>query len=147
VITYELQWGASNRATISTAQEFDDIARGVETQRGHGDAPFQIVIVPTDRNTNQARRGFLAIGVGNPDRAFAFWAGEGGGWGRESAVAPLTEELAFDYCGEWTQFYPDQTCVMPETAKAAAREYITTGRRPTGLTWWDPDNEPAEGAQ
>jgi hypothetical protein len=144
--TFELQWGGNNRALIKTVQELDNNVRDIEGQRGDGDAPFQIVIVVADDSIDPVGQEFLAIGVGHPERAFAFWAGEGGGWGRESGVSPLTDEVPFDYCGQWTEFHPEQTCVMPETAKVAAREYIATGRRPTGLTWWDPDNEPADGA-
>ena len=134
--TYDVQWGGNKRAAVTTVDELDQVIAEIEQQRGAGDTPFHVSIGVEDKDADPFEQGGLDVGIGHPDRAFAFWAGEGpGGYGQETGVPPTPEIIAFDLAGEWTQYYAEETQINAETAKVAAREYIATGRRPTCLEW------------
>lgn len=84
---------------------------------------------------------YLEIGVGHPERSYAYWYGgpEGGFADEEPALPPWpagVEEIWFALeNGEPMFGSPDRACVSTRSARAAALEFVRTGQRPTVLTW------------
>jgi hypothetical protein len=90
------------------------------------------------QNRRAADGSALQIGVGHPHRAFALWLAPDGGIGVDPGAEPWpdgAEDIAFDYGGDAVFVGADRGRVRPGAARAAAREFVTTGRRPTCLTW------------
>ncbi|SFE47502.1 Immunity protein Imm1 [Actinopolyspora alba] len=50
---------------------------------------------------------------------------------------PTPDDAGFDYGGTWPHAPLDSAVPVAE-AHQVAREFLTTGRRPTNLTWQDP---------
>jgi hypothetical protein len=78
--------------------------------------------------------------LGHPERAFLLFIGEGGGLGyrQDMPAWPAgAADIAFDYGGDPVFCGEDRARVSPQTARHAAREFVTTGRRPTSVQWVD----------
>jgi hypothetical protein len=136
--TYSVEWGGNEPAIIGAVEELDELLEELADSTGDEGAPYAVSIAAV--TADEAEHPFgpegLQVGVGHPARAFVFWAGDdSSGYGHESGVASYSEGIGFDLGGQWTEYHPDETRVTAETAKAAAREYVTTGERPTCLEW------------
>jgi hypothetical protein len=71
---------------------------------------------------------------GDPERAAVMYSDDvEGGWGFEPALSPLAKDLDCDY----GSIEPDRTRVTATAARLAVQEYVTTGRQPTNLSWFD----------
>jgi Immunity protein Imm1 len=51
------------------------------------------------------------------------------------SLAPAPAAISFDYGGELTDYHPDKLRLTPKQVRQAAREYVTTGKRPTNISW------------
>lgn len=142
-MTYVVTWGRGERRTVSTVAELD-AALDEATEPG---VPRVVGIYPPEHLNDDASPwdeplpSALQIGVGHPDRAFVLWLGPDGGIGVEATAEPWpdgTADIAFDYGGDAVFVGADRGRVSPAIAQAAAREFVTTGRRPSGLDWAEP---------
>lgn len=107
-----------------------------------GELPYSVAIIVADDST--ADPVMMEIGVGHPERSFAFYTGgpDDGAWAYE-AVVPEISGWIIDYGGQATDVADHQTRVTAATAREAARRFVATdGRRPGNLHWdGDPDAE------
>lgn len=122
-------------ASISTAAELDAVLDQVADQAVTDDQPYAVQIYRDGEDVG------LMIGVGHPERSFVSWVdnavpeGTGDAAAHEPGVVAPNEPIGLDFFGTWTELDPQRTRVMPEAARQAAREYIETGQRPTGVEW------------
>lgn len=68
---------------------------------------------------------------GHPERAAMTWLGEHPGRAVDPSLPPWPEPIGYDH-GE---AQPARTRVTPAQVRAALREYLRTGQRPTTITW------------
>ena len=79
----------------------------------------------------------VEITVADPRRASLLYSGPGGmGWGFDDAI-PLEpgDPILVNSGGEPTEYDAERWRVTPDQARQAVREFVTTGHRPTCLTW------------
>lgn len=133
---YQVQWGRGEPVTVASVEELDAVLDEVAGMTGDGNAPFAVSITEDEDGADPFGPVGLQVGFGHPSRGFVFWTGdEEGGYGREPGIGPHREGIGFDLGGQWTEYHPDETRVTPETARQAARHYVETGQRPTGIDW------------
>ena len=130
---FALHWGLSNAARIHTADDLDTILGVLTTVRGRDGAPYAVDLLPAG-----ALDGGLQIGVGHPHRAFVLALDAVGGYAVDPELPPWPEPIVFDCGHDVLDFKPAWTRVNPDTAIAAAREYVRTGVRPVALSF-DPN--------
>jgi hypothetical protein len=135
-MSYAVKWGREPRRLIHGVEELDDVIDSLATARGDAQAPYVLsVFLPTpDEDDDYAG---VQIAVGAPERSFVFYNGPGGGYGFDPALEEWAEDIVFDLGGQATEYHPAETRVTPAAALAAARQFVGTGRRPTGLQWLD----------
>ncbi|MBT8228366.1 MAG: hypothetical protein HKP61_18215 [Dactylosporangium sp.] len=95
---------------------------------------YDLTIIPVVEDAEFDELPGLEVGVGHPDRAFVHFTtadGLGSGHGAEPGAEPWPNTLAWDYSGQRTDYDPVKTRVTPAAARQAARQYVTTGQRPT----------------
>jgi len=138
VTTYSVSWGYDPHMTrsVQSAEELDAVLdEAVEAQDEDG---LHYVIDIVDPDTKHGEFDLplgLHMGVG-PKRAKVFWTGPGENIGYEPGVPPVTTDLPeFNYGGLPTEESPETVRVTPAVAREAAREFVTTGQRPTCLEW------------
>jgi len=137
---YDVWYGRHGREPVSSVAELDTVLDAVQRQRGDGGAPFVVTIVPVVEDAEFDELPGLQVGVGLDDRAFVFFSaadGHGTGYGVEPGITQWPTVLAWDYSGQWTDYEPAKTRVTLATAREAARQYVTTGRRPINVQWSD----------
>jgi hypothetical protein len=132
-MTFLVGWGRDvGSAQVTTAAELDQVLDGIEAEPSN--LPFSVSIVLADGSELPP---LLELGVGHPDRSFAYHVGADGtsAWAYQPGVTPV-EGFIFDYGGVATDAWPERTRVTPSAVRAAAREFVTTGgHRPTSLQW------------
>jgi hypothetical protein len=142
-MSYVVTWGRGGRRSVSTVAELDaalDEATDPGVPRVVGIYPpehFDGAASPWDEPLPPA----LQIGVGHPDRAFVLWLAPDGGVGVDPDVEPWPDgaaDIAFDYGGDPIFVGADRGRVGPASARAAAREFVASGNRPTCVGWVDP---------
>lgn len=122
-------------AGIATVTELDRVLDGITVEPDG--LPYSVAIFIPDDTTPYPVT--LEIGVGHPDRSFAFHVGgrDQAAWAHEPSV-PEGDGMLIDYAGQATDLAPHQTQVTPVGARQAAREFVSTGgTRPTNLQWDD----------
>lgn len=139
-MTYTVQWGRGGSRNLTTADELDTLLDEI-TSSGR---PQAVTIYPPGYHDDPDASPWdapaieaLEIGIGHADRAYVRWLATGA-VGSEPGVPPWPEgasDIAFDYGGDPIFCGPERARTTPQAARAAAREYVRTGRRPTGLTW------------
>ena len=134
--TFDISWGTGGGASgIADVADLDRVLDGITVEPDG--LPYSVAIFIPDDTTPYPVA--LEIGVGHPDRSFAFHVGgrDQAGWGREPSVRE-GDGMLVDYAGQATDLAPHQTQVTPGSARQAAREFVGTGgARPTNLEWDD----------
>ncbi|GAA0909302.1 Imm1 family immunity protein [Virgisporangium aurantiacum] len=142
-MSYVVTWGRGERRTVSTIGELD-AALDEATNPG---MPRVVGIYPPEHLNSDASPWdeplppALQIGVGHPGRAFVLWLAPDGGIGVDGDAEPWPDgaaDIAFDYGGDPVFVGADRGRVRPATARAAAREFVVTGQRPTCVDWAEP---------
>jgi hypothetical protein len=131
-MTMRVGWGnGAGAAEVTGSADLDAVLDTIQP----GGLPYCVsVVVPDDEVDFPV---LLEICVGHPDRSFVYHVGADGSsaWGYEPDLEPIAP-FDFDYCGQFTETWPERTQVTLATARAAAREFVTTGGcRPTCLSW------------
>lgn len=141
-MSYVVTWGRGNRRPASTIAELDT---ALDEAAASG-VPRMVGIYPPEHLAGDASPwdeplpAALQVGVGHPDRSFVLWLGPEGGIGVEADALPWpvgAADIAFDYGGDAVFAGPGRARVTPATARQAAREFVSTGQRPTCLQWAD----------
>ena len=133
---FDVSWGGDGGATgITTAAELDRVLDGIVV--GPGRMPYSVAIyVPDESDLIPV---MLEIGIGHPERSFAFYVGEreaDAGWAHEPGV-PEGDDMLVDHAGQATDVDPFRTRVTVAGAREAARRFVASGgRRPTNLEWY-----------
>ncbi|ASW55762.1 Imm1 family immunity protein [Plantactinospora sp. KBS50] len=123
-----------NEVPVSTAQELDLVLDRVNAQAAAENLPYAVQI------HQPGRHGAIMIGIGHPERSFVDWLdrsqphGSGNRYATDPDLPPVSEAIAFDFYGDWTEMPPERTRISPERAREAAREYLHTGQQPS-LAW------------
>jgi Immunity protein Imm1 len=120
-----LVWGSDREAEIGTVDELDAIV-----DRLHSEAesqPFVVELVAENGAT-------LSVGLGRPVTVVNYLAESGDPPYLQSLGEDATDELVFDYRGDWSE-YPPESAVPVEVGRQALREFFATGRPPKTLTW------------
>jgi hypothetical protein len=134
---FSVSWNAGRREKfVETISELDFVLDQIERERSDNGLPFMVDVTSTEANYQGFPVG-LHMSVGHPVRARVDWAGPPK---PSTAVDPGVppwegEAIAFDYGGLPTEEDTESLRVTPETARQAAREYVTTGQRPTCVGW------------
>lgn len=68
---------------------------------------------------------------GHPERAAMAWLGDGAGDAADPSLPLWPEPIYYDF-GE---ALPERIRVTPAQVRAAVREYVHTGQRPTAVNW------------
>ncbi len=122
-MSYLVKYGREPQISVADANDLDAILDRLAPRRGRGGAPYMVRIFTLDKDGEYVG---IQIGVGHPRRSFVFYAGEpGGGYGQQTGIPPLTGEITFDCGGQATEYPPGWARVTPETARQAAREFVT----------------------
>lgn len=137
-MTFEVWAGGVMRRIVASGAEVDTVLADISVLRGDDDAPFMVTILPIVPGADIDEISGLEVAVGHPERSVVHWTavtGHGSGYGVEPGVPPWPEIIAFDYGNQISCYLPDQTRVTAQTGRLAARQYVTTGERPTCLQW------------
>ena len=132
---YTLEWslnpgtGGCYERQVTTGDELDQFLNRIERDHRQS-APVVVTLYRPD----EASEG-LQIGIGHPDRGFAFMIESGGGYAYQPDLPEVSLPVDFDYNGQLTSYRPDQLRITPAQARTAAGEYLSTGQRPTSLLW------------
>jgi hypothetical protein len=130
---YRVGWGGrTGTAEVYTAAELDEVLDRIHVPAG--ELPYSVGIVIPDDSIFPA---MLEIGIGHPDRSFAYHVSHDGdsAWAYQPELEPL-EGVTVNYAGTPTEIWPERARVTPGAARNAAREFVTTGgQRPSSLAW------------
>lgn len=140
---YSVTWDGPNahephrgrRVTVSSETELDAVLDQVAVESRNKGIAFAVQI-------NRAEApGAVMIGVGDAHRSFVDWLMDKGHrlYGSESQGPDGDDPVAYDVYGNWHEHPAEQSRVTPTGARAAAREYVRTGQRPSGVTWKVPE--------
>jgi hypothetical protein len=128
-VRFTLHWGPDRSARITSINELNGHLELLRGLCGRDGAPIAVDLVPAG-----AEPGGLQIGLGHPERAFVLSLEPGGGaFAVQDDVPGWPEPIAFDVGNELVDFKPEWTRVRPLAVIEAARQYVRTGVRPTGL--------------
>ncbi|GAA0507567.1 hypothetical protein GCM10011581_20670 [Saccharopolyspora subtropica] len=123
-------------AEVTTAEELDQLLHQVDADAIAEAIPTYVEI--TDPDQQRA----LHIGLGRPDKISSLTF-----YDTESVTTSITtlsptetpsEEWAFDFGGTWTHA-PRDSAIPTGDAIRSAREFLTTGQRPTNVEWQTPE--------
>lgn len=125
-MTFTIGWSQGS-ATAENAEEIDAVLDRIAADPRR--RAFLVHIAPVDDD-----QSLMELVWGHPERAMVMYTDDDcGGWGFEPSLAPLTTDLNYDY----GSIEPERTRVSAAAARQAVREYVTTGRQPTNLSWFD----------
>jgi len=132
----DARWSAQIlRLANSPVAELDAVFDRVERERGDTGLPFKVDI--GDGSGDEDVSYGLVVGLGHAKRSSLMWIGPPrGGMGVEVGVPAWDgEAIAFEYGGLPTEETAETLRVTPATAREAARQYVSTGERPTCVAW------------
>lgn len=135
-MTYRATWGYDGQQTVNSATELDTLLDRLEHERGEEGDPLAVAIIDLDADP-ELRPG-LDLGLGHPNRSFLFYSGTTAtetGYAADPALPAWDTDIYWDRGGSPDPHEPARTRIRPEQAREAARQYVTTGRRPTTVTW------------
>jgi Immunity protein Imm1 len=121
--------------TVTTIAELDAVLDRVAAQAVTDGLAYAVQIFQPDQ------RNAVMLGVGHPDRSFLDWLDRSQPHGSEDRIGvdpntpPATDDIPFDVYGDWSELSPERTRITVPTAYQAAREYVSTGQRPTSVSW------------
>ena len=136
--TFDVTWGsdtAGGADKVTTADELDRVLDAITVTPGG--LPYSVAIIVPDGTRYPVT---LEIGIGHPERSFAYYVGPGdddAAWAYEPDLTPV-DGIMIDYAGQATELWPERSRVSTHAARTAARHFITTsGHRPDNLSWDD----------
>jgi hypothetical protein len=135
---YEATWAGAGHATVDGPEQVDAVLSPLHDSG-------RPVVVDVLRYQDGTPVDGVQIGVGHPERSFVLWIGEQGGYAAQAGVGPWGDDIEFAHGGEPTAYHPEETRITPEAAFALVREVVDTGRRPAGVEWYAPADDPADG--
>lgn len=120
------------RADVSTAAELDALLDRIEADPAVSEAPPLVELVTSDESRA------LDIGLARPGYSVVIWHDDDADEVLSSRGAiSVPSDAAFDFGGTWTHI-PDGSAIPVDLARQAAREFMTTGCRPTCIEWQVP---------
>ena len=140
--TFDVTWGGDatgGAEKVTTVEDLDRVLDSITVTPGT--LPFSVAIIVPDVSRYPVT---LEIGVGHPERSFAYYIGPGdddAAWAFQPDLAPV-EGILIDYAGQATEVWPERSRVSIHAARDAARRFVATGgRRPDNLAWDDVGDE------
>jgi hypothetical protein len=131
---YQVRSLVEPESSVATVKELDALLDRVAAVPGESGAGHEVWVF------NWVGGKFLGVqlGVGHPDRSFVhFNDASEQVFGYQPDVGYAAGYLAFDQVvgSSPLRHPPALTRVTPAAARLAAREFVTTGQRPTCLSW------------
>jgi len=116
-------------AQVSTVAELDELLDRLHFDPVLRDAPPLVELVTPDETRA------LDVGLARPDYSVLLWHDDDADEVLASkGTIGTNTDAAFNFGGTWTHI-PDRSAIPIELARQAAREFLTTGRRPTCVEW------------
>jgi hypothetical protein len=113
---------------VATTRELDELLDRIQAA-APADAPPLVALDMPDRQRS------LVIGLRGPVGLLNFVdLNDADGGAVSKADSDGAETPPYFYCGHWTEFPTDAELPIDDV-RAAAREYLSTGHRPTNVTW------------
>ena len=133
--TFRVAWGRGEGGTdVATVGELDRVLDGINVRPGG--LPYSVGILIPDGSDDPV---LLEIGVGHPERSFAFYSSgeDDAAWAYQPDLAPV-EGIVVDHGGQATDVWPQRSRVTVAAAREAARRVVASGgHRPDNLSWDD----------
>jgi hypothetical protein len=139
-VSYTVEWGRDESepdghglALVATQVELDatlDAITGRCAATGH----LYVVHVYLTEDADGLPAG-VQIGIGHPERSFAYWLGDEGGSAFIPDLPAGPAGLRFDYGGQPLYPTPAELRLRPTDARRVAEDYLRTGQRPKGVRW------------
>ncbi|WP_412739439.1 Imm1 family immunity protein [Krasilnikovia sp. MM14-A1259] len=131
---YRIRWPGTPETTLSSVDELDVLLDRVAADRGDRGLACDVEVSRLGENGEPLG---VVLGVGHPERSFVHFTSETGMvFGYEVDVGVSGPRIAFEEVAGSVVYHPPAlTRVRPAIARQAAREFVTTGWRPTGLQW------------
>jgi ethanolamine utilization protein EutQ (cupin superfamily) len=116
-------------ARVSTVAELDELLDRLHADPAVRDAPPLVELVTADESRA------LDVGLARPAYSVLLWHDDDADevLASEGTIA-TDDDAAFNFGGTWTHI-PDRSAIAVDLARRAAREFLTTGRRPTCVEW------------
>jgi Immunity protein Imm1 len=119
-----LEWGATERAEITSVEEMDALLDSLESEAAV--EPFVVELV----NSSGAA---LSMGLGRPSTVINY-VNESLEPPYLQSVGSRDDDLVFRYRGEWTE-YPPGSAVPTELGRRALREFFAVAEPPPLIEW------------
>ncbi|MEV0605855.1 Imm1 family immunity protein [Polymorphospora rubra] len=128
---FAVQWGRNAAVPVATVEELDTVLDHITDER----RPQMVNLFNPDHGDPWDEQRILQIGLGNPDRSFAYLDPDQV-WAVDPTLEPASEPIWFNYGGTPTEYSTARTRIHPATARQAARDFLTTdGQRPGHIDW------------
>jgi hypothetical protein len=112
--------------------ELDELLDRVHADPAMRDAPPPVELVTADESRA------LDVGLARADYSVVIWHDDDADELLASTGSlEIDADAAFNFGGTWTHI-PDRSAIPPELARQAAREFLTTGRRPSCVERQEP---------
>ncbi|MGY0234896.1 Imm1 family immunity protein [Longispora urticae] len=136
--TLHVGWGDEPYVTrtVATLAELDAVLAEATAARDSDGLPYLVGVWNLADVQGEGDPEGLQVGIAE-QRARVQWMGNGDSEGYSPDVSPwMGEEIAFNFGHVPTEETPETLRVLPAAALEAAREFMMTGQRPTGLEWF-----------
>jgi hypothetical protein len=119
-------------AQVSMVAELDELLDRVHADPTMRDAPPLVELVSADESRA------LDVGLARANYSVVIWHDDDADEVLASTgTLEIDADAAFNFGGTWTHI-PDRSAIPVELARLAAREFLTTGRRPSCVDWQEP---------
>lgn len=135
-MSFLVKWGRQPQVEVADVASLDQVLDQIAESDCQGGRSYAVSISRPDGDGEYLG---LQIGIGHPERSFVFWIGTPADeYGVEDGLVPLDRDVTVDFGRHTEDYPPDWTMVTPPVARLAAHEFVTTGQRPTCLSWSSP---------
>jgi hypothetical protein len=141
-MSFTVEWGKDDSragghgiAAVSKLSELDTVLDDIEARAVEAGKLFVVHIYASE--DDDGLPGGVQIGVGHPQRSFAYWLGDEGGTAFEPDVPPGPADLRFDYGGQPILPTPGELRLRPATARQIVRDYLQTPTRSSSVSWYE----------
>jgi hypothetical protein len=145
--TYTFAWSPHPRmrsfAPVEGVEDLDTVLGSIEAASAAAGVPLQVDIWSGDWSGNEPLpEPFVQAVVGHPDRGALLWIEDGAiEAGVDQRLDPWPAVIRYERAARTEEMDGEWTRLTPDDVRAALAELVTTGRRPTCVSWVDPFDE------
>ena len=140
-MTYYVEWGLDDaeldehgQRRMDTVEELDAVLDTIVASAARMDTRFAVYVLRDEELDADHLPSGLQLCLGHAERSHLGWM-DTALYAVDEALPPWPREILFDYGGQPFCAQPHETRTTPGAARAAAREYVATGRRPENVRW------------